>query len=69
MFGLTLSEVMWLLTIAILVDGLWLCKAILWKSKPKAKGAQVLQGKGVKIGKVADLSDLNYSDPWAREVH
>jgi len=69
MFGLTPGEVLILLAVAIWIDGLLLCKAILWKSKPRAKGAQIIEGKGVKVGKVADLSDLNYSDPWAREVH
>lgn len=66
MFNLTPYDILNLLAIAIMINGLWLSKCILWKSKPKARGAAVIKGQGVKVGRVADLSDLNYSDPWKR---
>jgi len=59
-------EITWILTIAIFIDGLWLSKLILFKSKPKAKGATIIKGRGVKTGQVADLSDLGYTDPWKK---
>ena len=58
-------EILMLLALAIWIDGLWLCKVILWKKKPKSKTVTI---KAKKEGKVASLSDLGYSDPWKEDV-
>lgn len=61
--SLTPDNILWILTIAIWIDGLWLIKLIINKPALKSNSCQTIEGKA-KVEPDRPFNELNYHDPF-----